>query len=117
MQETNKYAFWIDQHATKIDVKKALKAIYGAEVASVQIVNIAEKFRAVKKGSFNKRKFSRKAYVTLVGKAKLETGKFEKADTETKVTLASEKTAKKATVKKADKAEKTEKKTAKAKKA
>lgn len=88
MQEKKIFAFWVNPKATKIDVKMAIKAIYGADVAEVKIVNTAAKMRALKKGSFNKRKFNRKAYISLVGKAKLDTTKYEKSGAETKVKLA-----------------------------
>lgn len=96
MQEKKIYAFWVNPKATKIDVKMAIKAIYGAVVAQVKIVNTVAKMRALKKGSFNKRKFNRKAYITLVGKAKLDTTKYEKAGADTKVKLAAPKAEKKA---------------------
>jgi len=91
LQEKQIYAFWVNPKATKIDVKMAIKAIYGADVADVKMVNTVAKMRALKKGSFNKRKHNRKAYITLVGKAKLDATKYEKADKETKVKLAAPK--------------------------
>ncbi len=87
LKDKNIYAFWINPKATKIDVKRAIKAIFGAVVADVKIVNTVEKMRALKKGSFNKRKYSRKAYISLVGKAKLDDTKYAKTDSETKVKL------------------------------
>jgi len=91
LQEKNIYAFWVNPKATKIDVKRAIKAIFGVDVAAVRITNTAEKIKAVRKGSFNKRKHSRKAFITLVGRVKLDSTKYEKADKETKIKLAAPK--------------------------
>lgn len=107
LEEQKVYTFWINPKATKIDVKMAVKTIYGADVATVRMIKIAEKVRVLRKGSYNKRKESLKAYVTLRDKAKLDLNKFEKADKTSKVTLApTKKAAKKST-------EKTEKKATK----
>lgn len=106
LQDKQIYAFWINPKATKIEVKLAIKAIYGADVSEVRIVNIAEKFRKLRKGTMNKRSERRKAYVTLSGKAKLDFNKFEKADKETKVKLVSSKEEKKSSTKKTTKAKK-----------
>jgi large subunit ribosomal protein L23 len=91
LQEKQIYAFWVNPKATKIDVKLAVKAIYGADASEVKMVNVAEKFRKLRKGSFNKHSEKRKAYVTLSGNTKLDLNKFEKAEKETKVKLASAK--------------------------
>ena len=97
LQEKQVYAFWVNPKATKIEVKNAVKAIYGADVSEVKIINVAEKIRKLKKGSFNKHTEKRKAYVTLSGKAKLDLNKFEKSESkETKVKLAAPKKAAKA---------------------
>lgn len=114
MEEQKVYTFWINPKATKIDVKMAVRTIYGAEVASVRVVKAAEKIRALRKGSYNKRKESLKAYVTLKDRAKLDMNKFEKSDKETKVVLAPTKA--KATKKTSEKTEKKAPKKAEAKK-
>lgn len=108
LQEKQVYTFWVHPKATKVDVKIAIKAIYGADASEVKVINIAEKFKAVKKGSFNKRSERRKAYVTFPGKTKLDLNKFEKVDKETKVKLAAPSKSKDTAVK----AEKPAKKTA-----
>lgn len=61
-----RYGFIVSPDATKIDVKMAIKELYGVEVAKVNILNAREKFkngRKVKKQL--KRRNQRKAYVTL----------------------------------------------------
>lgn len=70
MQATKpRYGFIVSPDATKIDVKMAIKELYGVEVAQVNILNAREKFkngRKVKKQL--KRRNQRKAYVTLKNK-------------------------------------------------
>ncbi len=113
MEEKKIYAFWINPKATKIDIKLAVKELYGEEVAKVRLVKVSEKTRKLRKGSYNKRKESLKAYVTFKGKNKLDLNKFSKADKDTKVKLPVLGTkTKPAAVKK----EKTEKKITKVKK-
>jgi len=67
MQVTKpKYGFIVDPSATKIDVKMAIKELYGVEVAQVNILNAREKFKRWRKvKSQLKRRTQRKAYVTL----------------------------------------------------
>jgi large subunit ribosomal protein L23 len=114
LEEKKIYAFWINPKATKIDIKMAVKELYGEDVAKVRLVKVSEKTRQLRKGSYNKRKESLKAYVTLKGKNKLDLNKFSKADSkESKVKLpVLSAKAKPAAAKK----EKTEKKVTKSKK-
>jgi large subunit ribosomal protein L23 len=91
LQEKKVYAFWINPKATKIDVKMAIRQIYGTDVAKVRLIKVVGKFRAIKKGVINKRKETRKAYVTLADSAKLDLNKFEKSEKSTEVKLASSK--------------------------
>jgi large subunit ribosomal protein L23 len=91
LQEKKVYAFWINPKATKIDVKMAIRQIYGTDVAKVRLIKVVGKFRAIKKGAINKRKETRKAYVTLADSAKLDLNKFEKSEKSTEVKLASSK--------------------------
>lgn len=61
-----RYGFIVSPDATKIDVKMAIKELYGVDVAQVNILNAREKFkngRKVKKQL--KRRNQRKAYITL----------------------------------------------------
>ncbi len=61
-----RYAFEVDPSATKIDVKMAIKELYGVEVADVNILNTRAKFKyGKKKGMQVKRRVTKKAYVTL----------------------------------------------------
>lgn len=61
-----RYAFEVDPSATKIDVKMAIKHLYGVAVASVNMLNTREKFKyGKKKGLQVKRRTAKKAYITL----------------------------------------------------
>lgn len=61
-----RYAFVVSPSATKIDVKMAIKELYGVEVADVNILNTREKFKYGKKRGMQVRKrVMKKAYVTL----------------------------------------------------
>jgi large subunit ribosomal protein L23 len=45
----NRYGFIVDDNATKIDVKKAIKEIYGMDVASVNMTYVRGKMKMGKK--------------------------------------------------------------------
>lgn len=61
-----RYAFEVSSDATKIDIKKAVKEIYGVDVAQVNILNTREKFKyGRKRGMQVKRRSTKKAYITL----------------------------------------------------
>ena len=82
LEENKVYAFWVNPKATKIDIKKAFKSLYGVEVSEVKVITVASKVRKLRKGSYNKRLETRKAYVTLKDKKQLDVNKFEKAGKE-----------------------------------
>lgn len=61
-----RFAFEVSDDATKIDIKKAVKEIYGVDVADVNILNTREKFKYWRKrGMQIKRRSTKKAYITL----------------------------------------------------
>ena len=61
-----RYGFTVAPDATKIDVKMAIKELYGVEVADVNILNTREKFKRGRKTKHQiKRRAEKKAYVTL----------------------------------------------------
>lgn len=61
-----RYCFEVAPSATKIDVKKAIKELYGVDVANVNILNTREKFKYGKKRALQvKRRTAKKAYITL----------------------------------------------------
>lgn len=60
------YSFEVSHDATKIDIKKAVKEIYGIEVADVNIINVRAKFKfGKKKNLVSRRRETKKAYITL----------------------------------------------------
>lgn len=63
-QSLNKYAFLVDRKATKPQIKRAIKDIYGIEPISVNVANIEGKAKRFGK-SPGRRKDFRKALVTL----------------------------------------------------
>ena len=61
-----RYAFEVSPSATKIDVKMAIKQIYGVEVANVNMLHTRAKFKFGKKKNLQTRRSSvKKAYITL----------------------------------------------------
>lgn len=62
--ERGQVVFNIAPDATKVDVKKAVEAMYGVTVTKVNTVNIAGKVKRFR-GIIGKRNDIRKAYVTL----------------------------------------------------
>ena len=62
--ENNQYVFAVQPKATKDNVKKAVELMFKVEVAAVQMVNIAGKFKSFR-GMPGRRGNVRKAYVKL----------------------------------------------------
>lgn len=66
MQQAARYTFEVSRDATKIDVKMAIKELYGLEVAAVNMVNTRAKFKFGKKKNLQvRRAMGKKAYITL----------------------------------------------------
>jgi len=88
-----KYTFYVDKQATKIDVKKAVKKLYGVDVMSVRIAWTMPKYRIGKgRRLMEKRSKRKKAIVTLYEGDSIDQNTFSK------------KAAKKTTAKKVEKA-------------
>ena len=71
----NKYAFHVENHANKIEIKKAVENKFEVKVKSVQTMNVVGKMKQqmTKQGRFTGRKPSwKKAIVTLEADYKLE---------------------------------------------
>lgn len=51
--------------ATKIDVKNAMKTLYGVEVAKVNVLHTRPKFHNTKKGVARRQGIEKKAMITL----------------------------------------------------
>lgn len=78
LSDKGKYAFKIDPWATKIDVKNAIKELYGVDVEKVTITTIVHKTRLVGgRNVIEKRKQGKKAVVTVKGKKTIDINKFK----------------------------------------
>jgi large subunit ribosomal protein L23 len=72
------YCFLVRPSATKIDVKKAIKEIYGHDVDKVKMMTVPAKRRILRRSEIEKRKVVKKAYITLKGRKKLDPTKIAK---------------------------------------
>lgn len=59
------YTCIVDSNATKIDIKNAIKMLYGVEVAKVNVLKTREKFHFTRQGVQRKRGIQKKAMITL----------------------------------------------------
>jgi large subunit ribosomal protein L23 len=78
LSEKMTYMFFVDRKATKIDVKQAIKELYGLEVASVRSIITPVKTKLMKRAIVNKRNEMKKVMVILKGKKKLDVTKIAK---------------------------------------
>lgn len=76
--EINQYSFYVHQKATKVDVKIAIRELYGHEVESVRMLSTPIKRKTIGRHETVKRKKLRKAIVTLKGKKKIDVTKITK---------------------------------------
>lgn len=75
---TGQYTFVVAKNASKIDIKNAVKEIYGADVEKVQTIVTPRKTRLVKgKYEWIKRPNYKKAIITLKGKKTIDPNKLE----------------------------------------
>lgn len=49
MESQNKYTFKVDKRANKVDIKKAVEAIFEVDVLSVNTINMGRKFKRMGK--------------------------------------------------------------------
>ena len=85
LSDKAKYVFRINRKATKVDVKNAVKEIYGVEVEKVSIINVRPKTRLVRGGNLmEKRKMSKKAVVRIKGGKAIDVSKFKEVKKESK---------------------------------
>lgn len=79
--EKMSYLFYVDKRASKIDVKLAIKELYGHDVAQVRMMVMPEKTRLMRRALVNKRPIMKKALVTMKGRKKLDVTKMPKEST------------------------------------
>ena len=72
------YAFYVNRKATKIDVKQAIKEVYGQDVAKVRMMTNPSKTKIIKRALVDKRPSMKKALITLKGKKKLDVTRISK---------------------------------------
>ena len=76
--DAGKYTFLIHEDATKVDVKIALRALYGVTVAQVNVLKGMPKFRLGKnRKPLQKRETARRAIVTLKAGETLDLSKLK----------------------------------------
>ena len=76
-QEKRKYTFIVEKTATKIDIKNAVKAIYGADVQTVRTMLVPKKTRYIKgRYLWAKRPVCKKAIITLKGEQSIDPAKI-----------------------------------------
>lgn len=73
--QNGKYHFYVPFSATKVDVAREIKAIYGKAVDSVNIVSTRAKSRTAGKTARVKRKAKKKAIVTFANKESIDINK------------------------------------------
>lgn len=77
-QEGKRYVFKVQKDATKIDIKKDIKNLYGVDVAEVKIMVVPKKERLVKRGyAMIKRPKHKKAIVRIKGDKAFDPNKFK----------------------------------------
>ncbi|MGJ8515431.1 50S ribosomal protein L23 [Carnimonas bestiolae] len=69
--ENNQYVFKVASDATKLEIKKAVEALFDKKVAGVQVLNVKGKVKRTARGE-GFRSGYRKAYVTLAAGETLE---------------------------------------------
>ena len=83
IQEKGTYTFLVKPAATKVDIKNAVKMVYGAEVKDVRIINSPKKTRLIGRGRlWTKRPSFKKAIITLKAGKSIDPHKIEPAKTE-----------------------------------
>lgn len=77
-QAENCYTFEINKDATKIDVKNAIREIYGVEAKEVKIIILPSKKRLIGKGRLLiKRPVLKKAIISLKDNKKIDPNKIK----------------------------------------
>lgn len=79
LSDKGKYVFKINKHATKVDVKNAIKLIYGEDVGNVAISHIRPKTRYVGRNVSLKRRQVKKAFITMKDGKSIDITKFKDA--------------------------------------
>lgn len=91
-QSKGRYTFIVRRDATKIDIKHAIKAIFGAEVESVRVMISPKKIRLLRgRYEWAKRPVLKKAIVKLKNNVTIDPNKVSPAKAKTEKTKAKKK--------------------------
>lgn len=66
------YTAMVDMAATKIDIKNAIKKLYGKDVAKVNVLHTREKFHNTKTGVQKRKWVEKKAMITMKPGSRIE---------------------------------------------
>lgn len=84
-QANGQYMFQVSKTATKVDVKNAVKAIYGVDAAKVRMIIAPSKQRQVARGrQWTKRPVMKKALVTMKDKKAIDPNKISTKESKSK---------------------------------
>ncbi len=78
LSEKGTYVFYVNRKAGKIEVKKAIKELYGHDAKDVKMLVTSKKMKLVRRKSIAKRPEMKKAFVSIKGGKKLDLTKPEK---------------------------------------
>jgi large subunit ribosomal protein L23 len=77
--DQSKYTFRVRKNATKVDIKNAVKTLYGVDVMKVAVIPIVKKVRIGRgRAELTKRKAGKKVIVTLKDKKTLDVAHLAK---------------------------------------
>ncbi len=68
----NQYTFVVDRRANKIEIKKAIRQLYGVTPLKVRIINVTGKLVPSGRGRYTRRKSWKKAIITLPAGKKID---------------------------------------------
>jgi large subunit ribosomal protein L23 len=61
----NKYVFWVDKRANKIEIRDAIERFYKVKIKDVNVINVKGKTKRLRWGQEGKTSSWKKAIVTL----------------------------------------------------
>lgn len=78
LAESMTYLFYVHPKATKIDIKRAIKEIYGHDVAKVRSIVTPGKTKLYRRSLVNKKNEMKKVMVVMKGRKKLDVTRIGK---------------------------------------
>jgi large subunit ribosomal protein L23 len=78
MQERGQYTFYINPSATKIEIEKAFKLMFGEKPTKIRVINEPKKIRLIGRNKvMTKRNCRKKAIIYAKSKKKIDINKFK----------------------------------------